>query len=173
VVAMIAGYVFGYYLVDLRRDEDRSGQPARGPAWAPRVAAAAVVVVLAIGLWMIGTPRQARRMEIDAQRVRSLEQLSLTIDTYYMVERTLPPVLDSLMTSKWATSVDARDPVTGQPYGYMVMDSIHYQLCATFDTADSTGDWPSHTRGSRFWAHDAGRHCFRLRVTSQVLPPVR
>ena len=173
VVAVIAGYVFGHYLVDLRRDEDRPGQTPRGPAWAPRIAAAVVVIVLAIGLWMVGTPQQARRTEIDARRVRMLESIASQVDAYYDKARVLPPALDSLTSVSRMDPADLRDPVTSRPFEYVVLDSIHYQLCATFDTADSTGGPDYTVRGQAFWGHGPGPSCFRLRVPAVTAYPIR
>jgi hypothetical protein len=171
VVAVISGYVFGHYLVDLRRDEDRPGQ-ARRTAWAPRIAAVAVVVVLAIGLGMVGTPQHARRTEIDARRVRMLESVASQVDAYYDKARVLPPALDSLTSVSRMDPADLRDPVTAQPFEYVVLDSIHYQLCATFDTADSTGGPDFTVRGQAFWAHGPGPTCFRLRVPAVTALPI-
>jgi hypothetical protein len=51
-----------------------------------------------------------------------------------------------------------RDPVTHVPYEYAVLDSVRYQLCATFDAPDSVG--PYGTAADPFWRHGAGHTCF-------------
>jgi hypothetical protein len=173
VVAAIAGYVFGHYLADLRQEEDRPGGPVGRTGWAPRTAAAVVVITLAAGLWLVGTPQHARRMEIDTRRVRMVEAVASQVDAYYDKARALPPSLDSLMAVARWNAADVRDPVTSEPYGYSVLDSTHYQLCATFDTADSTGASEWTMRGTGFWAHGAGRHCWRLTVPTSAVPPIR
>ncbi len=169
IVAAVAGYVFGHYLADLRQEEDRPGRPIGGTAWPSRLAAVMAVIVLALGLWVAGSPQHARRTEIDARRVQMLDAVSNAVDSYYDRSRTLPAALDSLISvSRW-NRADLRDPVTSEPFGYSVLDSTHYQLCATFDTADTTGDMAIGLRGSAFWAHGAGRHCFRLQVPAGLV----
>ncbi len=168
-VAAIAGYVFGHYLADLRQEEDRPGGPVGRTGWAPRIAAAVVVITLATGLWLVGTPQHARKQEIDTRRVRMVEAVASQVDSYYEKARVLPPALDSLVTiARWQPA-DLRDPVTAQPFEYSILDSTHYQLCATFDTADTTGASEWTMRGSNFWAHGAGRHCWRLQVPATAI----
>ena len=60
----------------------------------------------------------------------------------------------------------ASDPVTGEPYGYRIVDSTSYELTATFDTVDSTVEWTADYREEpRFWRHGAGQRIYRLTVT--------
>lgn len=168
VVAAISGYVFGHYLADLRREEERPGGPVGRTGWASRIAAASTVLVLAIGLWLAGTPQQARRTEIDGRRVRMLEALASQVDAYYEKTHMLPLALDSLQVAARSTPADLRDPATNVPYEYAILDSTHYQLCGVFDTADSTGAEEYTLRETGFWAHQAGRHCWRLQVPSSA-----
>ncbi len=54
------------------------------------------------------------------------------------------------------------DPVTHEPYRYRVVDSLRFELCATFVSADSVG--PFEDRANEFWRHGPGRHCFTFRA---------
>jgi hypothetical protein len=65
-----------------------------------------------------------------------------------------------------------RDPATGAPYGYRALDSLRYELCATFDSADSlAGRYDEPGRSPEFWKHGAGTHCYTLRVTRAPAAP--
>src|SRR5258705_11534156 len=118
---------------------------------------------------MPGAPQHAARTEINARRVQMLDAVSNAINSYSTRSRTLPASLNSRISfCRWNRAV-LRVPVTSEPFGYSVLDSTHYQLCATFDTADTTGDMAIGLRGSAFWAHGAGRHCFRLQVPAGLV----
>jgi hypothetical protein len=59
------------------------------------------------------------------------------------------------------------DPVTHDRYAYSVLDSVRYELCATFDSADSLG--PDDSRVNPFWRHGSGRACFTFEVSRRGL----
>jgi hypothetical protein len=167
VVAAIAGYAFVHYLGDLRREEDRPDRaaPAR-PGWATRLVGAAVLAVLVIGLVLAGSPRTARLQDLDQRRVLALQRIETAIQSHYQDVRALPAALDSLVEVKRLVPAELLDPVTGARFEYVLLDSVRYQLCATFDQPDSLGDRLGHSpeRSPRFWSHGAGRTCFRLVV---------
>jgi hypothetical protein len=172
VVLLIAGYVFGHYLGDLRQDEDeRREQRSRGPSPLPRVVGVAVVAVAAVALFVAGSPRRARYEEIDMRRVRELQQLSQAIENFYHERRQLPPSLDSLLMLPSVYVESIQDPVTRRPYVYRIVDAKTYELCATFDQADTAGTAALNTpdRLSRFWRHGAGRRCYTLAIPRGVL----
>lgn len=177
VVFLIAGYVFGHYLSDLRQDEDeRRDRPARSPGPWPRVAGAAVVAVLAVAFFAAGSPRTARFEEIDARRVRELQQVSQAVESYYRERRTLPASLDSLALQPSVYVESIQDPVTHRPYEYRPLSAQTYELCATFDRADTTGMAQgvyTPERPPRFWRHNAGRRCFTLQITRAAVEAVR
>src|SRR5690349_15344543 len=85
VVLLIAGYVFGRYLTELRRDEDeRESGAHRAPSrLLPRIAGVLVLAVIAAAFFEAGSPQRARSEEIDARRVRELQQVSDAVETYY------------------------------------------------------------------------------------------
>lgn len=168
VVLLIAGYVFGHYLADLRQEEDeRRERRTRGRLPLPRLAGAAVLVVLAVALGVAGSPRKARFEEIDLRRVRELQQLSNAVESYYRERGALPPSLDSLATVSTPSVESLQDPVTRRSYEYRLLGAETYELCATFAQPDTVGgapEPPGPDRPSRFWRHGAGRHCYTLRL---------
>jgi hypothetical protein len=175
VVFAIAGTVFGYYLGDLRQDEREEGAPPARPSRLARVAVALTVVVIAAGLVFSGSPRRERLRQLDARRVDNLRSISNEVDAYARDFGNLPRSLDELFQRpRQPGRGPLRDPVTGRPYEYRTLDSLRYELCAEFATADSiAGSAGSYESGEpdAFWKHDAGRACFTVRVPPRSKQP--
>ena len=164
VVFLIAATVFGHYLGDLRRDEQEAGAPRAGTGRGARAAAVAVFAVMIAGLFLSGPPRLERMRQLDAQRVEALQAISNAVQGYHDARHRLPDALEALLQMpNGVASETRRDPATARPLEYRTLDSLAYELCAEFQTAD-THSVPA-PRGSEFWRHGAGRKCFRFEVT--------
>ncbi len=163
VVFAIAGTVFGHYLADLRREEREGAARPAGHGLLARVAAAAVLVVLVGGLLLAGSPRRERQRVLDAQRVSELARIAGEVETYAWDNGRLPAKLTDLLGPTTGANLPLRDPVTRAPYGYRTLDSLTYELCATFDSADSLTAMP-FSGVAEFWRHPAGPKCFTCRV---------
>ena len=159
IVAAIGGWLFAHYMGGLRRDEAPTPRPGR-PSPLARAAGVLVVAVALLGMWLAGSPAKARRQELDQRRVRELSILSSTVDSEYQSYGRLPPTLEQLVRGRPRAGLPLRDPVTHVPYAYTVLDSVRYQLCATFDAPDSIG--PYGTTTDPFWRHGAGQACFQF-----------
>ncbi len=167
VVALIAGWLFVHYLGGLRRDEDDLPAVRRvSSPWFARAGSVFVIAALAVGMWLSGAPVDARRDALDQQRVHDLENVAAQVKSYHSDHGRLPADLPLLVAAYPENSSACVDPVTKIAYRYAVLDSTSFELCATFDRADTT------TQGSpgspSFWRHPAGQACFRFRV-----PPPR
>ena len=162
VVFLIAGTVFGHYLGDLRREEgEEAGAPKSASGPLARVAAGAVFAVMRGGLVFAGSPTQERWRRLDGQRVEALERISTSVQRYYDTHRSLPDSLATLLRVPDAFVVGTlRDPETGRAYAYRMIDSLSYELCAEFRTADATGE--VYAPRPEFWRHGAGTTCFRF-----------
>ena len=129
------------------------------------VVAAAVI----LGFLVMGSPKDARKVELDKRRVEDLKMLSSVMKPAYH-----QPLKDTLDVDSYTGPAvsSMRDPVTREPYAYHVVDSTHYELCATFDTEVKPEDLPSWEQG---WSHPKGRHCFRFsaRDMSMLQPESR
>lgn len=173
VVFAIAATVFGHYLADLRREErEGPGAPPTRTSPLARAAASGVILTLALGLVMAGSPRVERQRKLDRQRIEDLSQLSRTIESYFREFEALPATLDQLPQLRAPGFAEPFDPVNGRRYEYATIDSMRYRLCADFETADSTGGEPPTyppDRSAAFWRHAAGRQCFELRVSRAAL----
>lgn len=136
-----------------------------------------VVAVVAIALWIAGSPATERGRRLDNQRLSDLQNITYAIDGYYSRNASLPASLDDLTGKGPGHEYGVgrtTDPVTEAPYEYIVNDATKYQLCATFDVASNVEDkemYPTapYTTGPE-WTHPAGYHCFtvdaELRVAS-------
>lgn len=156
VVFAIAGTVFGHYLGELRRDEHEGAVPARELRMPPRLAGVAVLVVLVAGLVLGGSPARERRRQLDARRLEDLQNISGAIETYAARHEGLPAGLEGVIGQPDAGWIRFQDPVSGERYAYRALDSLRYELCATFDAADSAGA----DGVAAFWRHPQGRTCF-------------
>jgi hypothetical protein len=164
VVAAIAGWLFTHYMGGLRRDEDDT--PRAAPtSWLARAAAAVVVLVVALGLYLAGAPANVRREALDQRRVNELQTLSQDVRGYHEHNGHLPGTLVELEQLSTRPAAGFADPVTSKPYRYQVVDSSSFELCATFDAPDSRG--PYGQGETAFWRHAAGEGCFTFKVNTR------
>ncbi len=143
------------------------------------VVVAAVATVVGIGLYLSGTPSQARALRADQQRVNQLQQISGAVENYYVTKSVLPTTLDDLK-NQHGYFESLADPVTHEVYAYRVASSTEYELCATFQT-DSTKDntmqaSPAYPVPVGFgigntWQHAVGKKCFELNVNASLVKP--
>lgn len=170
VVFLIAGFVFGHYFTGIRGDEADAPRvaPPRGVLAVP--AGIAVVLVAVLGLWMSGTPGDARSEALDMRRAEDLAQIHHAVEAFVTRFGTLPEDLETLRRADPAAAVaELRDPVSGEPYAYRVTGERTYELCATFDRASerSRPRFPAQD----FWSHPAGPHCFVITVPRVTAAP--
>jgi type II secretory pathway pseudopilin PulG len=166
----------------------------------------AVVLALAAvvsGFLLIGSPGYQRKVATDNHRLQDLQLIASAIYSrvsgYGNVPApypglpaptstlALPATLDDLVKSnptEYGAYLPVIDQTTKQPYEYRIVDSSHYELCATFET-DNAGELqnnsgysgpvaPPATLGAgadpvSFWHHPAGRSCFTF--SSAEYPP--
>lgn len=128
--------------------------------------AATTVVVLAVawGFVLVGSPATRRLERFDEQRLQDLQTIAREIQL--MVEdpnekgtlkEALPKTLAEAASRASDERVNPRDPETGEPYGYTVKNDTTYELCAKFSRPR---DWDSRV----FWNHPAGAYCFTINV---------
>jgi hypothetical protein len=165
VVFAIAGMVFGHYFAGMRSDEAEGPPPAPWTGWIARVTAVAVPLVAVLGLWMSGSPIDARSYAIDQRRAQDLQEIQGGVNDYYSQFGVLPDSLGTLRGPKPGTRLpDLRDPVTDEPYAYRVLDPRRYELCATFERKSRDDEAGMRPAPGDFWRHPAGRTCYSLVV---------
>lgn len=125
------------------------------------LAIATATVVLAaviVGLYLAGSPAEARLLRLDDRRVADLRSISWSLAEYRRAHGRLPATLDSLPMAIGDAS-RLHDPVSERPYAYEVTGDSSYSLCAEFARPS-----PSE-RDGRYdvaWRHGPGRVCFPL-----------
>ncbi len=150
------------------------------------VVVAMIVAVVAVGLYLAGSPVAERDRQFDQERVNALQQIASAIDGYYLRNQTLPASLDDLAAKSGQDySVGSiTDPESGAPYEYQVTGSATYELCATFSVSSvpetsvgaprAVAPYPTkpgyNLYDPAFWQHGPGRTCFSLNEEERAAP---
>jgi hypothetical protein len=174
-VLLVAGFVFGYYLDDVRKDAPT--KLAKPFAWASGVL---VVAAIAGAFFVIGSPTTARLFQFDQQKVSDLQGIQSQIVNYWQKKEALPNSLSDLNDPISSFNVPV-DPQTNKAYEYTVKDAqkLSFELCATFNKegADQYGQArptsiPVKGFTSDNWQHSSGRVCFERTIDKQLYPPL-
>jgi type II secretory pathway pseudopilin PulG len=132
---------------------------ARSKVLAAIVTTAVAAAVIA-AIVLIGAPGAQRQRKMDGVRVQNLTYIALSVKGYFTRHKELPPDLDALAKEP-GYRVARSDPDTGIPYGYQILGTTSYRLCADFTTDTSTdtlGPYNAYVDVS--WAHGKGHQCF-------------
>ncbi|MCX6910619.1 MAG: hypothetical protein NTY01_21620 [Verrucomicrobia bacterium] len=175
VVAILAGGTFLHYLRDLRRDEVAPSAATPGKASADAKIAfagliAAVVAVVAMGVWFAGSPMRARLLAQDRQRVQDMQTIYWRVEQYYREKGQLPATLAACDISPATFIERKKDRVTGKPYVYRAVDATHFEVGATFALASAPEESARRRysiggpESDGFWRHDAGLRVYRIDV---------
>ncbi len=174
VVLVVAGFVFGYYIWDLRR----MSQSSRTKMFA--IAAAIVVLASIVGGFVVmGSPMTQRKMRFDAEKTADLQNIQWQIVNYWQQKRALPNALGDL-SDPISGFMTPNDPESGEVYGYRKISNLSFELCANFNLenkkTNSGGDMYAYPaiKGSEQdnWQHAAGRACFERTIDPELYPPV-
>lgn len=173
VLFLVAGAVFLHFLADFR------GYWTANPGRARMVAyGAGLVVVLAIaaGFFIMGSPSQVRLYRFDSQKVSDLQNIQWQIVNYWQQKESLPANLQDIEDplSGWMLP---KDPQTGEDYVYRRVSPLDFALCATFN-ADSKDARASEAMPVRAYGtldgnfeHGTGEVCFDRSIDPQRYPP--
>lgn len=173
-VLLVAGFVFGYYLDDVRRNTPTN--LAKYFAWG----SGALVLVAVVGaFFIVGSPATARLIQFDQQRASDLTGIQWEIVTYWQGKEKLPNSLSDLDDSISGYTAPS-DPQTGVPYEYSMKDAknLVFELCATFNKEGKSnpnyeGPVPvTKNLYSQSWDHSAGRVCFERTIDKQLYSPL-
>jgi len=186
-VLIVTGAVFLYYLWDLRGQWLKTKAP-KYFAWGT---SAVVVVAIVAGFFIVGSPARQRQIRFDDQRINDLQALQGQIIRHWTMKENLPATLDELKDSI-SGFVPPVDPVTNQPYAYLVSAPLSFKLCATFTLPSLDKKFGSPSGAGRYyptpisvyeegyygeadqnWSHDAGKKCFDRTIDPQLYKPVK
>lgn len=126
-----------------------------------------VLVVMVVSVFMIGSPAEQRRKQLDNIRTSELRSISNTLQSVWEEEMNLPENLNEIEDRLWQRSTLV-DPGTEKQYEYVRKTSNSYELCAVFETerSDEDGRYPvkqSYVNYSQdFSEHGVGEQCFEV-----------
>src|SRR3989344_6014113 len=90
-VLLVAGFVFGYYLDDVRRDT-----PARSGKYFSWATGSLVIIAIITSFFIIGSPQSARLAQFDQQKISDLQTIQNQIVYYYQSKEKLPGSLSDM-----------------------------------------------------------------------------
>ena len=181
LILLVAAAGFMHFLADLWGYWEEYPKRARLVGWATGVL---VVLTVASGFLIIGTPMQARLYRFDDQKVSDLTNIQWQIVNYWQSKEKLPATLSDLV-DPISQAVIPNDPQSGKPYVYEVTGTTSFRLCAEFN-AESRQMQPGTTRvvttpvpastpeGKAIldnWQHGPGHVCFDRSIDPQRYPP--
>tara|TARA_Y100000588_G_scaffold12165_1_gene13218 strand:- start:1093 stop:1524 length:432 start_codon:yes stop_codon:yes gene_type:complete len=123
-----------------------------------------VIVAVGVGLFILGSPAEERARRVDDRRVEDLQGIVAATDLYWTRHARLPVSLDEL-TSEPGVRIKTSDPANSEIYGYKAVDSIHYEVCASFEQV--SGETSSNSERN-LWAHNSGPQCFQFEAEEIV-----
>jgi len=162
-VLIIAGFVFWYYIWELKRKDLKSKTP-KILAW---LVLTAVLISVSVSFFIIGTPADQRDRKFDDQRVDALQMLQSEIVNYWSRKEALPATLSDLEDSISGYLVPL-DPKSSLPYEYNIITSLSFELCATFNSSSEDFGFKvkavkplsAYDSFQQNWEHEAGQACF-------------
>lgn len=184
VVLLTAGGIFLHILAELKGYWNR--EPKRASAVGISVGIL-LVVVIASGFLILGSPSQVRLSRFDDQKVSDLQNIQWQIVNYWQQKQRLPATTSDLSDSI-SGFVAPIDPQSGEQYLYESTGNLSFKLCATFN-AESRANSQTNVRAvpiplkakgeggmglEQFtWQHKAGQVCFDRTIDPELYPPFR
>lgn len=139
-----------------------------------------VAIVVVVGVYMAGSPNQARQERIDSERSNRLSALSNDIGNYYRAHDALPDTLQSLEAKDESRY---KDPETNEWFVYEQTANNAFDLCATFATrheepyygpnvryipAPNSEYQPLFVEEASPYSHGVGYECFSYALSSDL-----
>lgn len=181
VVLLIAGGAFLHFLADIWGYWVQYPKRAQAVGWG---AGLLIVVSIASGFFIMGSPNQIRLYRFDDQKVSDLQNIQWQIVNYWQQKEKLPAALSELQ-DPISGFVVPQDSQTGSAYEYKTTGKLSFELCASFNAKTQPNSQytsraimapvPASVEGKDLttdtWQHDAGRTCFERIIDPQRYPP--
>jgi len=165
VVFILAGATFTYYFLSLKTAVSKTKSlNKKFFGFTSSVIGLAVVW----GILIVGSPATGRQQKFDDARLSDLRQIQSTIFSIVYDDRTpkdptevehpvlpIPKTLDEVLDKALYQLPNIHDPETGIQYDYTIIDSSHFELCATFN-------FLLQERFDIFWNHPVGKYCYQF-----------
>lgn len=177
VVLILSGFVFGYYLWDLRRT---IGVKTIVPTIFAIIACLMVIASLVVGFSVMGSPITQRNIRFDQQKVSDLQNIQWQVVNNWQQKRMVPENLSDLDDSI-SGFVAPIDPQTNMSYEYRKTSNLSFELCAQFNLEGKdqyqNGRMPTYAvevdslaGGPGSWDHSAGRYCYQRTIDPKLYP---
>jgi len=177
VAFIVFGGVFYYYLQDVRGVWEQNEQKSK---FIGMTVSAIVIISIISGFFIMGSPQTQRLLRYDDQRINDLKNIQAQVTEYYRTKEELPEFLESLEDPLVMGYYIESDPETGEDYEYSVIDSLTFELCATFslpltvvdETKADKSDWRVRDlqQTARDWTHEGGLTCFERTIDPERYP---
>ncbi len=179
VVLLVVGAGFLHFLADMWGYWDENRSKANMVGWG---AVALIVVVIATGFVIMGSPANVRLYRFDEQKVSDLQNIQWQTVNYWQQREKLPVSLSAL-ADPISGYMPPIDPQSNQAYEYEVVGAKSFKLCATFNaetqTSASSATYArpvavgeSGTLLNDNWYHTEGRNCFVRVIDPARYPPL-
>lgn len=171
-ILVIAGTIFGFYVLERRKIQYQKDIPRstfQGIGWGAGVL---VLLAIALGFQVAGSPETARGRGLDDQRAQALRTIAGCVAGFGMDQRALPASLEALREfGQYEYCLSSiNDPETKMPYEYRIVSASAispagirvgtFELCAEFTRSSDGTTEPVGPYGVDKWAkHGTGRSC--------------
>jgi len=174
-VLLVAGFIFGYYLDDVRKDSPT--RLAKPFAWSAGILVLAIIIG---AFFIVGSPTTARMINFDQQKISDLQNIQSQVVNYYQRKNVMPETLADL-NDTISGFVAPTDPQTKNSYEYNLKNAtdLSFELCAIFNKATQNSlEVPALATipfgmENATWTHSAGRVCFERTIDKQLYPPLK
>lgn len=125
------------------------------------------IVLVVVGIWLAGSPQDARLKRFDDARIQDLNAISNAVTNFYNKKDKLPTTvveLDEQNQRDYNQTLNLKDPQSGVAYEYRVISTTtrEFELCAQFNLENQSEAimyYEPYGKGNT-WQHSAGRDCF-------------
>ena len=174
-VLIVTGAVFGYYMYDLKGKWEREVKKAKMIGW---ITALVVLIAIVSGFFIIGSPTSQRLVRFDEQKVHDLQGIQSQVIRFWQNKERLPESLEELddPISSFMVPIDQQ---TFEGYGYNVISSLSFELCAVFNKENARLSGENIRIAKTFggpgiedsnWAHGVGEVCFERTIDPDLYP---
>ena len=179
-VFIVFSGVFYYYLQDIRGAWEKNERASKMIGIGVSLA---LLLAIASGFFIMGSPQTQRLLRYDQQRIEDLRSIQSQVTDYYRTAEKLPESLATLQ-DPLAGGYIQNDPETGASYEYNVLAPLRFELCATFNlplpefevgSTIDRNDWRVRDaqQTATEWPHGAGRTCFERTIDPERITPYK